>query len=150
MIYSSACEYAIRAATHLALRPSGAYVSAGQISGAENIPAPFLSAVLQRLVAADLLGSVRGPGGGYALARAPEEISLYDIRAAIDGVADLEGCALGLGTCSDEATCPLHETWKPIREQIHRYLTDTTLERTAEALAPLSSRDAIPGRRRTT
>jgi len=149
VICSSACEYAIRAATHLALHPPGAFVSAGDISDAEDIPAPFLSAVLQRLVAADLLRSARGPGGGYTLARAPAKISLYDIRAAIDGIADLEGCALGLGACSDDATCPLHETWKPIREQIRAYLVDTTLERTADALSARSSREAMPGRRRT-
>lgn len=150
MICSSACEYAIRAATHLALHPPGAFVSAADISDAEDIPAPFLSAVLQRLVAADLLRSARGPGGGYALARASEQISLYDIRAAIDGVADLEGCALGLGVCSDDLTCPLHETWKPVRERIRHYLVDTTLERTAEALVVRSRRDPTPGRRRTT
>lgn len=150
MICSSACEYAIRAATHLALHPPGAFVSAADVSDAEEIPAPFLSAVLQRLVAAGLLRSARGPGGGYTLARVPAEISLYDIRAAIDGVADLEGCALGLGTCSDDATCPLHETWKPVREHILRYLTETTLERTAEALAARSSRKPTPGRRRST
>lgn len=141
MIYSSACEYAIRAATHLALRPSGEFVRASDISDAEQIPAPFLSSVLQRLVAVGLLDSIRGPGGGYRLARSPEEISLRDIKEAIDGLADLEACALGLGACSDDRTCPLHESWKPIREQIRAYLTDTTLDRMADALTSRRQRE---------
>jgi len=139
MIYSAACEYAIRAATHLARRPRGEFVKARDISEKEQIPAPFLSTVLQRLVAADLLESARGPGGGYRLARAAERISLYDIKAAVDGIGELKTCAVGLATCSDEMPCPLHDTWKPIREQIHHYLTTTTLRRMAEAMAAKQS-----------
>lgn len=142
MIYSAACEYAIRAATHLALRPQDELVKGRDISEAEGIPAPFLSAILQRLVAAELLRSARGPGGGYALALPPDQITLYDIKAAVDGVAELEACAVGLGACSDEVPCPLHDTWKPIREEIRRYLTETTLDRMAEALS--SKRDRQP------
>ncbi|MFW6083980.1 MAG: RrF2 family transcriptional regulator [Gemmatimonadota bacterium] len=141
MIYSSACEYAIRAATHLALRSPGEFVRASDISDAEEIPAPFLSSVLQRLVAFGLLDSTRGPGGGYRLARAPENISLRDIKEAIDGLADLEACALGLGACSDDRTCPLHESWQPIRERIRAYLADTTLDRMANALESRRQRE---------
>jgi len=139
VLYSAACEYAIRAATHLALRPREGLVKGRDISEAEGIPAPFLSAVLQQLVNADLLRSARGPGGGYALALPPEEITLYDIKVAVDGVSELEACAVGLAACSDEMPCPLHDTWKPIRERIKQYLNETTLDRMAEALA--SKRD---------
>lgn len=135
MIYSAACEYAIRAATHLARHPRGRFVKAQDISEVEEIPAPFLSTVLQRLVAADLLESARGPGGGYQLALPADQISLYDIKAAVDGVAELKACAVGLAVCSDEMPCPLHETWKPIREQINEYLMTTTLQRMAEAMS---------------
>lgn len=134
MIYSAACEYAIRAATHLALQGEGEFVKGREISEAEEIPAPFLSTVLQRLVAAGLLRSARGPVGGYALAIPANQITLYDLKATMDGVSELEQCAVGLGTCSDETPCPLHDTWKPIREQIKRYLAETTLEMMAAAV----------------
>lgn len=135
MIYSAACEYAIRAATHLARHPRGTFVKAQDISAIEEIPAPFLSTVLQRLVAADLLESARGPGGGYQLAMPADEISLYDIKAAVDGIGELKACAVGLAACSDEMPCPLHDTWKPIREQINESLMTTTLRQMAEAVS---------------
>jgi len=135
MIYSSACEYAIRAATHLALRYDEELVKVREISESEEIPAPFLASVLQRLVMAGILRSARGPTGGYSLSRPPSEISLYDIREAVDGTADLEGCGVGLGRCSDDMPCPLHDTWKPVRTRIREYLKQTDLAQVADALA---------------
>lgn len=135
MIYSSACEYAIRAATYLASRYGDDLVKLKDITEAEEIPAPFLSSILQRLVIRGLLRSARGPTGGYALARPPDQIVLHDIKAAVDGVSDLTECAVGLGACADDMPCPLHENFKPIREQIKLYLKETTLKQMAEALA---------------
>ncbi|MFW5904928.1 MAG: RrF2 family transcriptional regulator [bacterium] len=140
MIYSSACEYAIRAASYLALRHDpeaedrGGLIRLQDIAEAEELPPPFLSSILHRLVSAALLRSARGPTGGYGLARPPDEITLLDVKAAVDGLHDLEGCAVGLDRCSDEMPCPLHDTWKPIRERIRSYLTDTTLADMAQAL----------------
>jgi len=136
MIYSSACEYAIRAATHLARRyqDSAEMIKLRDIAEAEGLPSPFLSTILTRLVDAGILGSARGPTGGYFLQRPPSEISLFEIRAAMDGEADLESCAVGLAVCSDTSPCPLHETWKPIREGIREYLESTSLESMAAAV----------------
>jgi len=144
MLYSSACEYAIRAAANLASREKDTLVKSRDISDAEAIPAPFLGTILQRLVNAGLLRSARGPNGGYGLARPPGEITLYDIREAIDGVDDLEACAVGLEACSDEMPCPLHDTWKPIRQRIRRYLSGTTLEQMARAMAAKRKGPAEP------
>jgi Rrf2 family transcriptional regulator, iron-sulfur cluster assembly transcription factor len=134
MIYSTACEYAIRAAVFLAARPLGERVKVREIAEAEGIPGPFLSSVLQKLVSAELLLSARGPNGGYALARSGDEIVLHDLKVAVDGAADLESCAVGLGTCSDDRPCPLHESWKPVRERIRAYLRETTLQEMVVAL----------------
>jgi Rrf2 family transcriptional regulator, iron-sulfur cluster assembly transcription factor len=132
MIYSSACEYAIRALTHLAENP-GERLKLKDIAEAEGVPAPFLSNVFQGLVAADILDSSRGPTGGYALARSPEGIRLLDIRKVVDGLGDLEGCVVGLAQCGDQMPCPLHRDWAPVRERIRTFLTETTLASMAEA-----------------
>jgi Rrf2 family transcriptional regulator, iron-sulfur cluster assembly transcription factor len=132
MIYSSACEYAIRALTHLAENP-GARLKLKDIAEAEAVPAPFLSNVFQTLVAADILDSSRGPSGGYALARPADEIRLLEIREVIDGLGDLEGCVVGLARCGDETPCPLHREWAPVRERIRSFLTETTLGSMAAA-----------------
>ncbi len=135
MIYSSACEYAIRSVTYLALHPLDVRITARQISQAEKIPSHYLSAVLQRLVAAGLLDSTRGPAGGYILTRPPQTITLHQIKEAVDGVKALDTCAVGLGRCSDDTPCPLHDSWKPIREEIRSYLNETTLEDMAVAVS---------------
>lgn len=136
MIYSSACEYAIRAATYLASRhDDDVLVKLKDISEAEDIPAPFLSSILQRLVTVGLLRSARGPTGGYALTRPPSEVTLMDIKSAVDGTTELDECAVGLGPCNDEMPCPLHDSWKPIRQQIRAYLKQTTLAQMSDAMA---------------
>ncbi len=132
MIYSNACEYAIRALTHLAMHPQEKLCK--EIAAGERVPRYFLGKILQSLVRAGLLQSTPGRKGGFTLARAPEHITLYDIKAAIDGTRDLCECAIGLEQCSDETPCPLHEIWKPIRLQLMNYLQRTTLAELAAAV----------------
>lgn len=144
MIYSSACEYAIRAVTYLADHPQG-LVKLREISQAEGIPGPFLSNILHRLVASGILRSTRGPTGGYGLARPAARVSLLDIKEAIDGLRELEQCAVGLERCSDETPCPLHDSWKPIRAAIREYLEGTTVEQMAAARAGKAGKNPAPG-----
>ncbi len=134
MIYSNACEYGIRAMVYLVERGEGRRVLLKDIAENENIPGPFLGKVFQTLVKAGLLRSAKGPGGGYQLSGTPDAVSLYDIYCAIDGGKDLDACAAGLDVCDDEQRCPLHESWKPIREAIQQYLTSTTLKDMARAV----------------
>lgn len=133
MIYSSACEYAIRAMTHMASFPIGTRLLARNVAAHERIPGPFLGKVFQTLVRADILVSNKGPGGGFSMARDPAAITLFDIYDAIDGTTYLDRCAVGLARCSDETPCPLHERWKPVRERIRTYLQTTTLTEMANA-----------------
>lgn len=128
MIYSTACEYAIRALTVLADEPAERWVLRITIAETGGLPAPFMGKILKDLVRAGLLESVRGRGGGYRLARPAAEIRLIDIREAIDGTRDLDSCAVGLDPCSDATPCPLHDDFKRVRETIRDYLTTTTLD----------------------
>ena len=134
MLWSAACDYAIRAVAHLAGQRD-ALVQLREIARQEAIPAPFAGKILQSLVRAGILRSVKGPRGGYGLARPPREITLMMVRAAVDGTRDFETCAVGLGPCSDEMPCPLHDAFKPIRQAIRRYLESTTLAHMSSALS---------------
>jgi Rrf2 family protein len=134
MLWSSACEYAIRATTHLAATPQ-ALVQLKDIAAAEDIPAPFAAKILQSLVRSGVLRSVKGPHGGYGLARPPSKITFLDVKAATEGTSDLDSCAAGLGQCSDGMLCPLHETFKPIRRAIRHYLETTTIADFSDAVA---------------
>jgi Rrf2 family protein len=134
MLYSKTCEHAIRALAYLASRPSGDLCLVDEIAEAEDMPRPFTSKILRDLVRAGLLTSSRGPGGGYALAREPSDVSLLEIQQIIDGIGNLDRCAVGLAACNDYAPCPLHDEFKPLRESIRAYLEDTTLADMAGAL----------------
>jgi Rrf2 family protein len=146
MLYSSACEYAIRALTYLALEGAdptqGRMCSVKQIAKQEKIPQPFLGKIFQTLVRVQIVRSAKGPYGGFALAHPAGEITLYEVRRTIDGVADLERCAVGLPHCSDENPCPHHPNWKLLRQEIKTYLQQTTLQDMAQAILESSSRSA--------
>lgn len=134
MLYSNACEYAIRALTYLAQTPPGQLTLLNDIAKTEDLPPAFLGKILQDLVRAGILRSARGPTGGYALAYPPAEITLLDIKEVVEGTAELERCAVGLNPCSDETPCPLHDTFKPLRQAIRRYLEETTVEELVRGL----------------
>lgn len=126
MLWSNACDYAIRAVVHLAERPD-TLVALKDITRDERIPAPFVGKILQSLVRADILRSVRGPRGGYALAHPPDEIPLLAIVSAIDGTKALNTCIVGLGHCSVDVPCPVHDVFAPVRASIISCLTETTI-----------------------
>lgn len=128
MIYSSACSYAIRALVRLAmLRPKG-YMLLDDLCEGTDLPRHFVAKIFQDLVRKELLTSAKGRGGGFALARQPDKISLYDIVSAIDGVDQLNHCVVGMAACDDSQPCPQHDLWKSIRQQLHKYLIETTLD----------------------
>ena len=135
MLYSTPCEYAIRALAYLARSSDRSTAQGREIARAENIPAPVLGKILQELVRKGLLASRRGPGGGFRLARRPGLITLRDVVAAIDGLDHFLECAVGLERCADDAPCPLHDTWKGLRAQVMNYLETTTLDEMARAVA---------------
>jgi Rrf2 family transcriptional regulator, iron-sulfur cluster assembly transcription factor len=150
MLWSNACEYAIRATTYLAERPD-AVVQLKDIAAAERLPAPFVAKILLSLVKAGVLRSVKGPGGGYGLARPASAITFLEVKAATDGTQDLDACLAGLGTCTSAVPCALHESFAPIRRSIREYLERTTIADASAALARKRvglARAARRGRRR--
>ena len=134
MIYSNACAYAIRALTRLAaLRPDG-YVLLDELCRGTDLPRHFVAKIFQDLVRKGLLTSAKGRGGGFALARKPTRIYLFDIVEVVDGLDQLEACVVGMARCDDKQPCPQHEAWSPIRNQVKHYLQRTTLQSMANTL----------------
>ena len=78
-------EWAAHACAVLAGLGRGARLTATALAGFHELPAPYMAKHLQALVRAGVLTASRGSGGGYRLARAPREISLWDIQAAVEG-----------------------------------------------------------------
>lgn len=134
MIYSSACGYAIRSLSWLALKRPDGYMLVDEICEGANVPRHFLAKVFQDLVRRGLLVSARGRGGGFALARPADEITLLEIVEAVDGSSALQQCVVGMARCDDKQPCPEHDQWKPIRTRVRKYLERTTLKRMAHGL----------------
>ncbi len=85
MKLTHACGYAIHAVVYLARQKDEHLIASREIAEAQGLPERFLVKVLKPLVSAQVLLSLRGPNGGYRLARAPRTISLLDIVEAVDG-----------------------------------------------------------------
>lgn len=103
-------------------------VSAAEIAEAESIPPYYLAKVLQDLARSGILSSVRGRGGGFRMARAAEEIRVLEVLAAVENVRALTSeCVLGLDECNDEVSCPLHNTWKRVRDRLMLRLEQMTV-----------------------
>jgi Rrf2 family protein len=85
MRLTRASSYALHALVHIAANKPTAPLASHEIAQAHKIPERFLLKVLKPLVSAGLLHSVKGPRGGYRLAKTPKEISMLDIVEAVDG-----------------------------------------------------------------
>lgn len=144
MIYSKPCMHGLRAVIFIATRNSESPVRGEDIATEEDLPQPFLSKILKVLASRTILHSVRGPGGGFKLARPASQIRLLDIVEAIDGLSMFEECALGWKSCRDEQPCPLHHSWKPMREGLRAYLTNTSVA----DLVTLEASGTAAGKRR--
>jgi Rrf2 family transcriptional regulator, iron-sulfur cluster assembly transcription factor len=127
MLYSKTAEYAIRALTVMGLRPPGILFQVKQIAEVEPISPSFLSKIMRDLARARILKSARGPAGGFSLAIATSEISLWDIICIIDGDDVFDQCSLGLEECVDHKPCPMNESFKPLRQRIKDYLQNCSI-----------------------
>ncbi len=133
-IFSQTTQYALYALTYLGQQEPGRYVMARTIAEHEDVPANYLAKVLQALARAGVVDSVRGPSGGFRLARALDEITLFEIRALFEGPWSKRACVLGRKLCSEADACVAHHNWQHIVNAMKLYLIRTTV---AEIVAPL-------------
>ncbi len=128
MILSRASEYAIRAMVYMAEKGGDSPTQLKDIAESESIPFHFLAKTMQVLTRIRLVKSFRGPRGGFTLMKKPDQIYLYEIVNAFDAISQWETtCILGINPCSDEVICPIHEDWKPIKEEIFKMFQEKTL-----------------------
>lgn len=126
-MFSRSAGYAVQALTYLAAQPSGKLTGAREIAVEVEIPMPFLWKILRNLSQKKLVRSFKGVRGGYELARAAEKISVSEVLAASPDARHADTCVLGLEQCNDSIPCPLHHSWKGVRNQIDGLLKQTTL-----------------------
>lgn len=138
---SKSALHALRASVVLAQLPAGTFATAAQVAEACGAPAKYLCKLLEALIRRGLVRSRKGLHGGYALARPPENVTLFDVVDPIDQVSRMPECLLGRRQCSDAEPCRAHERWCQVRETFTGWLTTTTLAELLPTPAAVSLRE---------
>ena len=128
-MFSTSCQYGLQGMLYIAIH-SSKEKNVGLIEIAENqeIPRHFLSKILQQLVKAGLLESMKGPNGGFKLSKKPGKITLLHIIKAIDGLEVFTQCGIGFKKCSDDHPCPIHHDFKIVRDKVYELFKKKTLK----------------------
>jgi Rrf2 family iron-sulfur cluster assembly transcriptional regulator len=125
-------RFAVTAMIDLALRQEKGPVTLTAISQRQEISLSYLEQLFGKLRRHDLVESVRGPAGGYHLARSADQVTVADIIIAVDEPLDATQCG-GKGHCqgSDHAHgihCMTHNLWTTLNEKMLDYLDSVTLQ----------------------
>jgi Rrf2 family protein len=130
-------EYALRAVVWLAQDDSGTQ-SADHLAAHTKVPRRYLHKVLQDLVHGQIVRSQSGPGGGYALARDPANVTILEVVNAVSPLERIRRCPLGLATHT--RLCPLHKELDKAyaaTEQALARVTIAQLLRSTSSIVPL-------------
>lgn len=127
VIFSKACEAALRALIEMARQPNQRFWSVLKLAEEVDVLAQYLAKIFQSLAREGILISSRGRWGGFAFAKSPDQIKLINIVETADGLDVTAKCALGLPECSNESPCPFHTQWGQIRELLVEALNSQTI-----------------------
>lgn len=119
-------RYAVTAMLDLAINAGQGPVSLADISERQGISLSYLEQLFARLRRSNLVSSVRGPGGGYQLARAQQEIQVVQVIDAVNESVDATRCQ-GQGDCHQGGKCLTHHLWCDLSQQIHDFLSNISL-----------------------
>jgi len=123
-------RYALRAMVDVGLHQDQGSVLRQSIADRQDISANYVAQLFSQLSAAGLLTGIKGPGGGYALAKDPELILVGDIIRAIEGPVALVHCVLeeDAEPCHRVETCVTHRFWMRLSSHMEEYLDSVTLK----------------------
>lgn len=130
MKLSTRGRYAVMAMADLAAHSGGGRpVSLAEIAGRQEISLSYLEQLFAKLRRGGLVTSVRGPGGGYRLARTAADTRIADIIAAVDEEIKATRCRPGSpkGCTGTTGRCVTHDLWEELGRQIHVFLSSVTL-----------------------
>ena len=129
MNLSTKGRYAVMAMVDLARHSNGKPVALNEIAQRQEISLSYLEQLFARLRRGGLVVSARGPGGGYRLARSPEETRIADIMLAVDEPIKATRCEVGSprGCTGQQGRCITHDLWEELGRQIQIFLSAVTI-----------------------
>ena len=143
-------RFAVTAMIDLAMRDGQGPVTLAGISDRQKISLSYLEQLFGKLRRSALVESVRGPGGGYSLARKSSQVSVADIILAVDEPIDATRCG-GKENCLDDHRCMTHDLWAQLNERVFDFLGSVTLhdlveQQKTKPVKIIRSKDAcVPG-----
>jgi Rrf2 family iron-sulfur cluster assembly transcriptional regulator len=150
-------RFAVTAMMDLAIQNRVGPVTLAEISQRQKISLSYLEQLFGKLRRRGLVDSVRGPGGGYCLAKDMAQVSVADIILAVDEPIDATQCG-GRENCQDDKKCITHDLWAKLNERILDYLGGVTLRQLVDTqkakatdVTPVQDmRETMPKRDRAT
>jgi Rrf2 family iron-sulfur cluster assembly transcriptional regulator len=119
-------RFAVTAMIDLALRGEDGPVALASVSERQKISLSYLEQLFGKLRRFKLVDSVRGPGGGYCIARPLNQLTVAEIIRAVDEQLDATQCG-GRENCHDEHRCMTHDLWSTLNAKMYDYLASVTL-----------------------
>ena len=150
-------RFAVTAMIDLAIQNRAGPVTLAEISQRQKISLSYLEQLFAKLRRRGLVDSVRGPGGGYCLAKDMAQVSVAEIILAVDEPIDATKCG-GRENCQDDKKCITHDLWAKLNKHILDYLDGVTLRQLVDTqkakatdVTPVQDmRETMPKRERTT
>lgn len=145
-------RFAVTAMIDLALRQEQGPVTLAGISQRQRISLSYLEQLFGKLRRHGIVESVRGPGGGYYLARRAQEVTVADIIIAVDEPLDATQCG-GKGSCEGtkqhDGHCMTHELWSTLNQKMVEYLDSVSLQALMEQQRAREGSPAVLSDRRS-
>lgn len=130
MRFTTQAEYGLICALHLAKHPGRGPIAARELAEAEDLPTDYTEKILRRLRQAEIVTSVRGVAGGFALARPASEVSVKDVVEATEGQTFEVNCRdhpVGDDRCGHGTNCSIRPVWQALKTRIDGLLADIRL-----------------------
>ncbi|HME42915.1 MAG TPA: Rrf2 family transcriptional regulator [Syntrophorhabdales bacterium] len=132
MKISTQSRYGLRALFDIAYHSGGLSTQVKDISARQGISPRYIEQIFQKLKRAGIVKSIRGPSGGYYLARTPEEIKIGDIIRATEGTLDLVFCLshdkTAKKSCDRAVHCVARDVWQEASGRLMEYFDSVTLQ----------------------
>jgi Rrf2 family protein len=126
-IYSKSCEHLLRIFSQIPQKTSDQAFLAKTICRKAKVSESSARKGLQLLVSKGILKAVSGPGGGYQFFVHPKKIPLLDVIEALDGKESYLKCVMGMPQCDQNNPCPMHDTWKDLRQRLSKEFKTTSV-----------------------
>ncbi|MGR3320601.1 MAG: Rrf2 family transcriptional regulator [Pseudooceanicola sp.] len=146
MKLSTKGRYAMVALADMALQPEGELVTLADVARRQSISLPYLEQLFVKLRRSGLVTSVRGPGGGYRLARPAAEITVADVLGAVDETVNAlhKGAGVSGGQSGSRAQSVTNRLWESLSAHVYVFLHRTTLaDVVGNALTPCAAVPAL-------